>query len=261
MASASTIAFTAIEGLPEIEPGTDLAATIGDRLEELRLLPAAHDVLVVAQKVVSKAEGRTVDLASVAPSQEALRLARLTGKDPRLIEVILSESAEIVRAAPRVLIVRHRLGFVMANAGVDRSNVSAHWSGEPGQERVLLLPRDPDSSAAELQRVLMRRFDAPLAVIVSDSFGRPWRRGVTNIALGVAGLPALIDRRGERDRGGRPLEITEVAFADAIAAGAALAMGEGAEGNPVVLARGLVWTAPENDGRALLRSTEEDLFR
>jgi coenzyme F420-0:L-glutamate ligase/coenzyme F420-1:gamma-L-glutamate ligase len=149
----------------------------------------------------------------------------------------------------------------MANAGVDRSNVSARDGTAPLIDRVLLLPRDPDSSAAELRRALMQRFDVPLGVIISDSFGRPWRRGVTNVALGVAGLPALIDRRGERDRGGRVLEVTEVAFADAIAAGAALAMGEGAEGTPVVLVRGLAWTAPESDGRALLRPRQEDLFR
>jgi coenzyme F420-0:L-glutamate ligase/coenzyme F420-1:gamma-L-glutamate ligase len=261
MTPGRSIAFTAIRDMPEIGMGTDLAATIADRLELQGLTLVARDVLVVAQKVVSKAEGRVVELASVAPSPEALRLAHVTGKDPRLIEVILTETAEIVRAAPNVLIVRHRLGFVMANAGVDRSNVSTSEDRASGQERVLLLPRDPDLSAAELRRALMERFAATIAVIVSDSFGRPWRRGVTNVALGAAGLPALIDRRGERDRGGRTLEITEVAFADAIAAGAALAMGEGAEGTPVVLARGLDWTAPERDGRALLRPLQEDLFR
>jgi coenzyme F420-0:L-glutamate ligase / coenzyme F420-1:gamma-L-glutamate ligase len=261
MTPGSTIAFTAIRDMPEIGVGMNLAATIADRLELQGLTLLARDVLVVAQKVVSKSEGRLVELGSIVPSPEAVRLAQVTGKDPRLVEVILSETAEIVRAAPNVLIVRHRLGFVMANAGVDRSNISMGEDPAPGRERVLLLPRDPDLSAAELRRALMQRFAVPLAVIVSDSFGRPWRRGVTNVALGAAGLPALIDRRGERDRAGRTLEITEVALADAVAAGAALAMGEGAEGTPVVLVRGLNWSAPDRDGRALLRPPQEDLFR
>jgi coenzyme F420-0:L-glutamate ligase/coenzyme F420-1:gamma-L-glutamate ligase len=214
-------------------------------------------VLVVAQKVVSKAEGRFVDLRGVAPSPRAIELAQLTGKDARLVEVILQESRAVVRAAPNVLIVRHRLGFVMANAGVDRSNVDS----APGEERVLLLPRDPDAAAAQLRERLLAAGLEPLGVIVSDSFGRPWRNGIVNVALGVAGLPALIDRRGEIDRHGRTLEMTQVALADAIAAGAGLAMGEAAEGIPAVLVRGLNWQAAARDGRALLRPEQEDLFR
>jgi coenzyme F420-0:L-glutamate ligase / coenzyme F420-1:gamma-L-glutamate ligase len=157
--------------------------------------------------------------------------------------------------------VRHRLGFVMANAGVDRSNVPAARAGQRPRASALLLPRDPDASAAQLRRRLMERYGAPIGVIVSDSFGRPWRRGVQNVALGSAGLPSLIDRRGERDRGGRVLEVTEVAFADAIAAAAGLVMGEASESTPVVLARGLDWNAPECPGSALLRPKAEDLFR
>lgn len=280
-------------GLPEIEPGADLASLIATALDAGGLTPHPRDVLVVAQKIVSKAEGRLVELDSVVPSDEARRLARLTGKDPRLVELILGEAEEVVRAVPNVLIVRHRLGFVMANAGVDRSNVPAFAAGDrsgagdppragdrsqagdrsnaedpsradaapAARERALLLPLDPDRSAAELRRRLSERFGAPLGVIVSDSFGRPWRRGVVNVALGSAGLPSLVDRRGERDRNGRVLEMTEVAFADAIAAGAALVMGEAGEGTPVVLARGLAWSAPERDASALLRPKAEDLFR
>jgi coenzyme F420-0:L-glutamate ligase/coenzyme F420-1:gamma-L-glutamate ligase len=252
-----SISFTAVPGLAEIGSGADLAATIAQALRAADLLPRARDVLVVAQKVVSKAEGRTADLDEVQPSQEAQRLAQLTGKDARLVQVVLSEAQEVVRAAPNVLIVRHRLGFVMANAGIDRSNVPQ----PAGRETVLLLPRDPDASASRLRSRLMEIFDVQLGVIVSDSFGRPWRNGVVNVALGAAGLPALVDRRGERDRNGRNLEMTEVAFADAIAAGAALAMGEAAEGTPVVLARGLDWSAPDSNAAALLRPRQQDLFR
>ncbi len=260
-AMAQPLTLAALAGLPEIETSADLATCITDALYAAGLALREHDVLVVAQKIVSKAEGRTVDLDTIVPSNEALRLAAVTRKDPRLVEVILGESEEIVRAVPNVLIVRHRLGFVMANAGVDRSNVPPDRAGGQVRERVLLLPRDPDASAAALREHLMRRFGVPIGVIVSDSFGRPWRRGVVNVALGSAGIPALVDRRGERDREGRVLEVTEVGFADAIAAAAGLVMGEAAEGTPVVLARGLEWSAPERTAGVLRRPKAEDLFR
>jgi coenzyme F420-0:L-glutamate ligase / coenzyme F420-1:gamma-L-glutamate ligase len=254
------VKFVAIEGLPEVEPGADLAALLSETLEARAVAPRPRDVLIVAQKIVSKAEGRFVELGSVIPSQEATRLANITRKDPRIVEVVLGETDEVVRVAANVLIVRHRLGFVMANAGVDRSNVpAAPAAGGAARERVLLLPRDPDGSAAKLRQRLLERFGVPLGVIISDSFGRPWRRGVVNVALGSAGVPALIDRRG--DRNGRALEVTEVAFADAVAAAAALVMGEAAESTPLVLARGLAWSAPERTARTLLRPKEEDLFR
>jgi coenzyme F420-0:L-glutamate ligase/coenzyme F420-1:gamma-L-glutamate ligase len=250
------VTFTALTGIPEIAIGTDLSAVLGDAIAAQGLALEHNDVLIVAQKIVSKAEGRYVDLADVTPSAQARELSQRCGKDPRFIEVVLSESSAIVRVAPNVLIVRHRLGYVMANAGIDRSNIGV----APEREKVLLLPRDPDAAARRLQAELSTRFGTHLAVIVSDSFGRPWRMGVVNVALGVAGLPALIDRRGERDRDGRVLEMTEVAFADAIAAGAELAMGEGAEGTPAVLASGLQWTAPPSDGQRLIRPSREDLF-
>ena len=252
-----TVTFTALPGLPEIRPGDDLARVIVDAAALAEVSPCAFDVLVIAQKIVSKAERRTVDLRSVEPSATALELAGKTGKDARLVEVILSESQEVMRAVPNVLIVRHRLGYVMANAGVDRSNVPSATD----QENVLLLPADPDGSAARLRQQLMQHWQVPIAVIVSDSFGRAWRNGVVNIALGAAGLPALVDRRGERDRDGRILGVTEVALADAIAAGAALAMGEAREGTPVVIARGVKWTAPEMAGAGLLRPKEKDSFQ
>lgn len=251
------VSFTALPGLPEISAGDDLAAIISRSLSAAGLGPAAFDVIVVAQKVVSKAEGRTVDLRGVTPSVAAIELSRQTGKDARLVEVVLSESQEVMRAVPNVLIVRHRLGFVMANAGIDRSNVPD--AGQ--QDTVLLLPEDPDGSAVRLRQKLMEYWQVPMGVIISDSFGRAWRNGVVNIALGVAGLPSIVDRRGERDRQGRVLEMTEVALADAVAAGAALVMGEAAEGTPVVVARGLTWSAPERSAASLVRPTQQDLFR
>lgn len=254
---ANALSLVAVPGIGEVQRGDDLAALLAAALDAAGIRPEARDLLVVAQKIVSKAEGRQADLRAVTPSPRALELATITGKDARLVELILSESTEVVRAAPRVLIVRHRCGWVMANAGIDRSNVPT----VPGDERVLLLPLAPDASAAALRQALTMRYGVELAIVISDSFGRPWRYGVTNVALGCAGLPALIDRRGEVDRGGRILEVTEVAYADAVAGAAGLLMGEGAEGLPAVLVRGLRWAAPARAASALVRPREEDLFR
>ncbi len=246
-----------LRGLPEVRAGADLAQLLAGALGAAALTVRADDVLVVAQKIVSKAEGRLVALSSVVPGARALELAALTGKDPRLVELILSESSAVVRAAPDVLIVRHRLGFVMANAGIDRSNLApGNAAGE-----VLLLPVDPDGSAAALRAGLGARAGAAPGVIISDSFGRPWRRGVVNIALGAAGIPALLDRRGEADRSGRPLEVTEVALGDALAGAAGLVMGEAAEGVPAVLIRGCTFAAGARPAQALIRPLEQDLFR
>jgi coenzyme F420-0:L-glutamate ligase/coenzyme F420-1:gamma-L-glutamate ligase len=245
---------TALEGLPEVATGDDLAALLAAALARQGLEPGPQDVLVVAQKIVSKAEGRMVALTALHPSGRALELAATTGKDARLVEAILSESRRVLRAAPRVLVVEHRLGFVMANAGVDQSNV-------PTPDTVLLLPRDPDASAAALRAGLAARLGTAPAVIVSDSLGRAWRRGSLGTAIGVAGLPALLDLRGVPDRAGRPLEITTIGFADQIAAAAALLTGEAAEGRPAVLVQGLSWDAPASGVAAVLRPEGEDLFR
>ncbi|HEY1492150.1 MAG TPA: coenzyme F420-0:L-glutamate ligase, partial [Steroidobacteraceae bacterium] len=244
-------------GIPEVLPGTDLSQLLAEALTAAGIALRSDDVVVVAQKIVSKAEGRLVSLASVVPGTRAQELAQLTGKDPRLIELVLSESTEVLRAQKDVLIVRHRSGFVMANAGIDRSNLAA---GAGGTE-VLLLPQDPDASAEGLRTGLARRLGVAAGIIVSDSFGRPWRRGVVNIALGAAGIPALLDRRGESDRAGRRLEVTEVAFGDALAAAAGLVMGEAAEGIPAVLIRGCTAAAAANPARALIRALDQDLFR
>ena len=254
---ASSITFSALQGIKNVAAGDDLAGILRTALKASGLTPRSGDVLVVAQKIVSKAEGRTVDLATVTPSPRALELAATTKKDARLVELILAESTEVLRSIPNVLIVRHRLGHVMANAGIDHSNV---MSGG-GAQRVLLLPLDADASAVALRDKLSNLLGCELAVIVSDSFGRPWRNGVVNVALGAAGLPALIDRRGEKDLYGRTLEMTQVAFADALAAGAGLALGEGAEGTPAVLVQGVSWQAPPCNVQALIRPLEEDLFR
>ena len=238
----------------EVRPGADLVAILAEALAAAGLSVGSADVLIVTQKIVSKAEDRYVALDSVTPSDEALRLAQVTGKDPRLVELVLCESTAVIRSAPNVLITRHRSGHVMANAGIDRSN-----TGSGG--RVLLLPVNADATAAQLRQGLGSRFGRLPAVVISDSFGRPWRHGVVNVALGASGLPSLIDKRGEPDRDGRPLEVTQIAFADMIASAAGLAMGEGAEGIPAAVVRGVIWPAGSLPASALLRPLSEDLFQ
>ncbi|HUZ73522.1 MAG TPA: coenzyme F420-0:L-glutamate ligase [Stellaceae bacterium] len=252
-----SLQLIALEGVPLIRPGDDLAALVIAALARSGAAPADGDVVVVAQKVVSKAEGRYVDLATVAPSARALGLAREVDKDPRLVELILRESRRVVRHRPGVLIVEHRLGFVMANAGIDRSNIDPDAAEEP----VLLLPLDPDASAAALRARLVTQFAVAMGVVVSDSFGRAWRRGTVGIALGAAGLPSCIDLRGRADLYGRALRVSETGFADEIAAAASLLMGQADEGVPAVLVRGLSWLAPATPAADLLRAAGEDLFR
>lgn len=245
-----------LSDIDEVGPGCDLGAVIAAALRTSNLEPQTDDVIVVAQKIVSKAEGRFRYLNDVLVSDRARELADITGKDPRVVELVLAESTEVVRAAKDVLIVRHRLGFVMAQAGIDHSNL-------PDDQTVLLLPQDPDASAAALRARLAREFGRAQGpgVIVSDSFGRPWRLGTTNVAIGAAGVAALWDRRGEKDRHGRSLEITQVAWADAIAGAAGLLMGESAEGIPAVLVRGLRRVAVDRPARDLVRPMAQDLFR
>ncbi|MGH7030482.1 MAG: coenzyme F420-0:L-glutamate ligase, partial [Stellaceae bacterium] len=198
------ISIKALTGIKLVEPGDDLGAIAVDALAANCLVPQDNDVLVVVQKIVSKAEGRYVDLATVEPSPRAVALAAEVDKDPRFVEVVLSESKRVVRHRPGLLIVEHRLGFVMANAGIDRSNIDHPEGGE----RVLLLPLDPDGSAAALRNHLAAVFGVRLGVVISDSFGRPWRKGIVGMALGAAGLPAFIDMRGRPDLFGRELKVT-----------------------------------------------------
>jgi coenzyme F420-0:L-glutamate ligase/coenzyme F420-1:gamma-L-glutamate ligase len=251
------LTLTAVPGLPLFGSGDDLADIILGALEDAAMGLADGDVLVLAQKIVSKAEDCFVDLARVTPSAAAVELAGLVGKDPRLVEVILSESRGVIRAKPGVLITEHRSGAIMANAGVDASNVAP----ADGGALVLKLPLDCDASAEALRAHLCARTGRSVAVIINDSFGRPWRQGTVGVALGVAGLPALLDMRGQPDLFGRILRVTETGFADEIAAAASLLMGQADEACPVILVRGLTWSQPVSGARALLRPRELDLFR
>jgi coenzyme F420-0:L-glutamate ligase / coenzyme F420-1:gamma-L-glutamate ligase len=255
--SETRLTVTALDGIPSVQPGDDLALLLIEALAGSGIAPGAHDILVVTSKIVSKAEGRYLDLARLEPSERARELAQITRKDARLVEAILTEATEVVRAKPNVLIVATRHGLVMANAGIDQSNLAAEDHGR----RVLLLPQAPDESARRLKDRLDAHFKCDLGVIISDSVGRAWRLGTVGIAIGAAGVPALWDRRGEMDLSGRPLEVTEVGFADAVAAAAVLAMGEAAEGCPAALVRGLDWSAPARPASALVRPRDEDLFR
>ena len=256
MSAAPALQIFALPGLPMFKAGDDLAAALGDAIAAT-CPPVDGDVLVIAQKIVSKVEGRTVDLATVTPSAPAIALGAEIDKDPRLVEIILGESDRVVRSRPNLMIMQHRLGFVMANAGVDQSNVAP----EDGVERALLLPADPDGSAEALRAALAARFGVKLGVIINDSFGRAWRRGTCGVAIGAAGIPCLVDLRGTPDLFGRILHVTVVGHADEIAAAASLVMGQAREGLPAVLVRGVVCDAPENTARELARPADEDLFR
>jgi coenzyme F420-0:L-glutamate ligase/coenzyme F420-1:gamma-L-glutamate ligase len=239
--------------IPLIKPGDDLAEIILASIEKADWELQNGDVLVMAQKIVSKAENRIVDLTTVIPSPRAIELATEVQKDARLVELILSESETVVRRGPGVLIVEHKLGFVMANAGIDRSNVN-------GEDHALLLPVDPDRSATVIRRAIAARVETDVGVLIIDSFGRAWRNGTIGTAIGASGVPTLLDLRGRPDLFGRPLETTEVGWADELAAAASLMMGQAGEGRPVILVRGLVETG-EGSAADLLRPKQKDLFR
>jgi coenzyme F420-0:L-glutamate ligase/coenzyme F420-1:gamma-L-glutamate ligase len=256
-ASLAKLELIALPDFPLVQEGDDLSVFIVDRLMQAGMVLLTGDVVVVAQKIVSKAEGRMVDLASVVPSSRALQLASEVHKDPRLVEVILSQSRRVVRSRPNVLIVEHRLGFVVANGGVDQSNVGTMEE----DERALLLPENPERTAERLKSILDQRFGVQVAVVINDSFGRPWRLGTAGVALGAAGLPALWDRRGDHDLFGRPLRATLIGLADEIASAASLLMGQADERRPVVILRGLNWSGPHVPASALIRPEQEDLFR
>jgi coenzyme F420-0:L-glutamate ligase/coenzyme F420-1:gamma-L-glutamate ligase len=251
------LSLVALPGFPVVAPGDDIAALIRDASTACGVGIEDGDVFVVAQKIVSKAENRFVDLAEVIPSKRALLLAAEVDKDPRLVELILSESARVLRYRKGVLIVVHRIGVVLANAGIDRSNVGPGESGE----RVLLLPRDPDASCVGLRDALFRTSGRRVGVVINDSLGRAWRNGTVGVAIGTAGLPALMDMRGRNDLFGRPLEVTQVALADEVSAAASLLQGQADEGTPVVLVRGLSFAHRQSSTRELIRDETEDLFR
>jgi len=232
---AAELRLVALPGLPMVRPGDDLAELILQAVDRAGEQLQDGDVLVVAQKIVSKSEGRTVAIDTVEPSPRAVQLAKDTGRDARIVELILSESEEVLRSSYDVIVVVHRLGFVMANAGIDQSNVA---QGD-GAGVALLLPLDPDASSAALRAALHRRSGADVGVIVNDSHGRPFRTGTVGVALGVAGLPGLLDLRGRPDLFERTLRSTEIGLADEIASAASLLMGQADEGRPVILVRGV----------------------
>jgi coenzyme F420-0:L-glutamate ligase/coenzyme F420-1:gamma-L-glutamate ligase len=241
-------------GLPEISPGDDLARLLVDGFAAAAHALQDGDIVVVAQKIVSKSEGRIFDLADVAPGAEAERLAAETGKDARLLELVLRESDGVVRTRPGLIIARHRLGFVVANAAVDHSNGG-------GGEVAILLPEDPDASAARLRAEISSIVGGDVAVVINDSMGRAWRNGTIGTAAGASGIVALDDRRGRADRDGVVLVSSEIAIADEIASAASLLMGQGDESLPAVLVRGATWAAGDGSASDLVRPLDQDLFR
>jgi len=245
----------ALTGLPRIRPGDDLTEIIlAAAMEKCPL--QADDVVVIAQKIVSKSEGRFVPLAGITPGASATKLAATARKDPRIVELIVAESRKILRCVPGVIIVEDVRGLVLANAGIDASNVDS----ENG-ETVLLLPENPDASAATIAAGLSAAAGGPIAVIINDSIGRAWRNGTVGTAIGVAGLPALLDLRGTPDLFGRTLQSTEIGLADELAAAASVMMGQAAEGCPVVIIRGAPYARRHGTASELQRPPPMDLFR
>jgi coenzyme F420-0:L-glutamate ligase/coenzyme F420-1:gamma-L-glutamate ligase len=252
LSADSELRLIRLPGLPEIRTGDDLSEQIEKASRRARIQFEDADILVIAQKVVSKSEGAVVRLSTIRPSLQAQTIAERQKKDPRLVEAILKESRRLVRTDP-VLIAETRHGFVCANAGVDHSNV-------PGEDVVTLLPRDPDQSAKKLAAALRERTGKRIAIIISDTFGRPWRLGLTNVAIGASGVPVLHDLRGTRDRHGKPLTATVLAVADELAAAAGLLMRKSA-GSPVVLIRGYRYKPSSDPATIIIRPAAEDLFR
>ena len=251
--------LTPIPGFPLVNPGVNLATLIQAGLIRANIVLENGDVLVIGQKVVSKAEGRLVDLKQVTPSTEAQRLAQESHKNPREVEVLLRESRKVLRVRPGLIIVEHRLGFICANAGLDHSNVQGEM--EEHSEWVLMLPIDPDASARKIRRDLCRDLDLDIGVLIIDSHGRAWRLGTVGVSIGVAGFPALLDLRGKPDLFDVLLRSTEVGLADEVAAAASIMMGQADEGQPVVHVRGLPYALREGSMQEIIRPEEEDLFR
>jgi coenzyme F420-0:L-glutamate ligase / coenzyme F420-1:gamma-L-glutamate ligase len=254
-----TLTFTPLPGIPLIRPGDDLAEIILQALQRAEIQLQNGDILVFAQKIVSKAEGRSVNLHTVTPSQRAIQLAASIEKDARLVELILMESSEVLRTRPGTIVVEHRLGFVCANAGIDHSNVAGE--GNTREEWVLLLPQNPDASASELRRRFETASKTRLGVMIIDSHGRAWRNGTVGVAIGLSGMPGLEDLRGRPDLFGFRLRITQVGAADELAAGASLLMGQAAEATPVIHVRGFPYALREGSFSELVRPKDQDLFR
>lgn len=254
---AGRLEIIPLAGFPLVEPGDDLAALIVRSLGDNGLALRPDDVVVIAQKVVSKAENRYVKLADVEAGADAMELAARADKDPRLVQLILQESNEVLRVRPGVIVVEHRNGYVLANAGIDKSNISR----DTDDPRVLLLPVDADASAGLLRDALQRHCSVAPQIIINDSLGRAWRNGTVGVAIGTAGLDPLFTQIGDRDLFGNLLEVTEPAVADELAAAASLVMGQAAEGCPVVLARGAALPPAQQGSGRLIRDKTMDMFR
>lgn len=252
------LTITPLSGMPLVKHGDDLSALIFKALKTNGIALQDGDVIVLAQKVVSKSEGRRVLLSDFEPMNEAMTLSKETGKNPQLIQAILEESRKVIRKAPNTIIAEHKKGFICANAGIDRSNVE---EAKGDDEWILLLPEDSDKSASEIRANLEKVTGKKLAVLIIDSHGRPWRLGTVGMTIGVSGMPALVDLRGKPDLFGRELKITQVAAADELAAAASLMMGQADEAYPVVHVRGFPYALREGCLDELIRPEEQDLFR
>jgi len=246
-----------INGIPAVHAGDNVAELIINNARRHKFSIFSFDIIIITQKIISKSESRLVDLRTVTPSLRALELSDLTGKDPRLVQLILNESREVLRARHGLIIVKHRLGFVCANAGIDRSNTVP---GEEGENYVLLLPEDPDQSARIIQNEIQALTGLQVGILIIDSHGRAWRNGTVGTAIGIAGIPGVVDLRGRKDLCGYTLKATQVAAADELAAAASLVMGQANEGVPCVIARGFPYTLRESNLQELIRPEEEDLF-
>jgi len=259
MSQPKQLTLSAVTGIPLIQEGNDLAEIIYQAVTDCELTLENGDVLVLAQKIVSKSEGRLVNLTTVIPSTEAVELAAFLEKRPELVELILRESSEVLRTRPGTIIVQHKAGFVCANAGIDHSNVKGPWGEDI--DWVLLLPEDSDRSAERIRRGLEEKTGKQLAVLIIDSHGRAWRNGVLGTAIGLSGMPGLIDMRGTEDMNGYKMRVTTIAAADELAAAASLLMGQTSEGTPVVHARGFPYALREGTVAELIRDKEKDMFR
>jgi coenzyme F420-0:L-glutamate ligase/coenzyme F420-1:gamma-L-glutamate ligase len=253
------LTLTPLTGIPLIQPGDSLVEHILVALESSQISLQSGDILVLAQKIVSKAEGRFVNISTITPSPQAEELAKQTDKDARFLELVLEESQEIMRTRPGTVIVQHKNGFVCANAGIDHSNVQGTWGN--AEDWVLLLPEDADRSAQQIRDGIERLTGVSIGVLIIDSHGRAWRMGTVGVAIGLAGLPGMIDMRGEADLFGFRLRVTQVAAADELAAAASLMMGQAAESTPVVHVRGFPYPLREGNLQELIRPKEMDMFR
>lgn len=259
MTPGSQLILTALPDLPLVREGDDLAELCEAGLAKVNIQLKNGDILVLAQKIVSKAEGRIEYLKDVVPSKEAQRMAKRTKKDPRLVELILRESSRVLRTRPGLIIVEHRLGFVCANAGIDASNVELAEGGV--RDRVVMLPEDPDASAQAIMRRLNQMSGARIGVLIIDSHGRAWREGSVGVVIGSAGIAGVADLRGTPDLFGVPLQSTQVGIADEVAAAASILMGQAAEGRPVVHVRGFPYPLQPGSVKDLIRPADQDLFR